>query len=112
MARPVPALRSIEEKIVFVRGEKVLLDRDLAELYGVETKVLNQAVRRNVDRFPNDFMFQLGTAETDNLRFQIGTSSSAAETRSRHGGRRYLPHVFTEQGVAMLSTDRLHCPEG
>jgi hypothetical protein len=94
----------VEQRIVFVRGEKVLLDRDLAELYGVETKALNQAVRRNAERFPKDFMFQLSTAETENLRFQIGTSSSAAKTSSRHGGRRYLPYVFTEQGVAMLSS--------
>ncbi|HXZ47860.1 MAG TPA: ORF6N domain-containing protein [Usitatibacter sp.] len=103
MARTAHTPRPIEERIVFVRGEKVLVDRDLAELYGVETRDLNQAVKRNLDRFPEDFMFQLNPEETDNLRFQIGTSSSAGEARSRHGGRRYLPYVFTEQGVAMLS---------
>ena len=119
----------IPEKIAplvhVLRHEKVILDSDLAELYGVTTKVLNRAVQRNIDRFPPDFMFQLTEdeweilrsqivtsrhAEPDlkshsviakesqpNLRFQIGTSSS-------HGGRRYLPYVFTEQGVAMLSS--------
>jgi len=74
-----------------------MLDADLAELYGVETKILNKAVKRHLDRFPEDFMFQLTAQETENLRFQIGTS------RAGHGGRRYLPYAFTEQGVAMLS---------
>ena len=90
----------IEGRIFVVRGHKVMLDRDLAELYGVQTKVLNQAVRRNRARFPEDFMFQLTPDEAENLRFQFGTSSSSAP---KHGGRRYSPHVFTEQGVAMLS---------
>src|SRR5882762_1604692 len=85
----------IENAILFIRAQKVLLDRDLAALYGVDTKNLNKAVRRNLDRFPSDFMFQLTTEEAQNLRFQIGTSSSG------YGGRRYLPYVFTEQGVAM-----------
>jgi phage regulator Rha-like protein len=75
-----------------------MLDSDLAELYEVETKVLLQAVKRNVQRFPEDFMFQLNDEEFMNLRSQIVTSSSG------HGGRRYLPYVFTEQGVAMLSS--------
>ena len=75
-----------------------MLDRDLAELYGVETKMLNRAVKRNLRRFPLDFMFQLSADEASSLRFQIGTSKKA------RGGRRYLPYVFTEQGVAMLST--------
>jgi ORF6N domain len=88
----------IEKAIYFIRGEKVLLDRDLAFLYSVETKVLNRAVKRNLQRFPLDFMFQLTPEEAEILRCQIGTSSL------RHGGRRYLPYVFTEQGVAMLST--------
>jgi len=88
----------IEKAIYLIRGEKVMLDRDLAGLYGVETKVLNRAVKRNLQRFPLDFMFQLTAEEVENLRCQIGTSSS------KHGGRRYLPYVFTEQGVAMLST--------
>ena len=75
-----------------------MLDRDLALLYEVETKVLNRAVKRNLQRFPSDFMFQLTVEEAEILRCQIGTSSLS------HGGRRYLPYVFTEQGVAMLST--------
>jgi hypothetical protein len=87
---------TIAGRIVLLRGERVLLDADLAELYGVETKLLNRAVKRNRDRFPDDFMFQLTGEEAGNLRFQIGTSS--------WGGRRYLPQAFTEQGVAMLSS--------
>ena len=74
----------IEKKILLIRGEKVMLDADLAELYGVETKILVRAVKRNVDRFPSDFMIQLNKEEFENLRFQFGTSS-------RWGGRRYLP---------------------
>ena len=81
----------------FVRGEKVFLDADLAMLYGVETSALNRAVKRNPDRFPVDFMFQLDAQEWENLRCQIGISSS-------HGGRRATPYAFTEQGVAMLSS--------
>jgi hypothetical protein len=75
-----------------------MLDSDLAELYQVETKNLNKAVKRNLERFPEDFMLQLTDEEADSLRFQIGTSKVA------RGGRRYLPYVFTEQGVAMLSS--------
>ncbi|MCX6180375.1 MAG: ORF6N domain-containing protein [Bacteroidetes bacterium] len=86
----------IMDKIYLIRGHKVMLDVDLAELYGVETKQLKRQVKRNVDRFPNDFMFELTNEELDNLRSQIGTS--------RWGGVRYLPMVFTEQGVAMLSS--------
>ena len=89
----------IEKKILLIRGEKVMLDADLAELYQVETFNLNKAVKRNIDRFPQDFMFQLTKQEADSLRFQIGMS----KTEGR-GGRRYLPYVFTEHGVAMLST--------
>ena len=85
-------------RIVVLRGSKVLLDSDLAGLYGVETKALNLAVKRNAGRFPADFMFQLTAEEAGNLRFQIETSSST------HGGRRYRPYAFTEQGVAMLSS--------
>lgn len=88
----------IERAIYLIRGEKVMLDRDLALLYEVETKVLNRAVKRNLQRFPLDFMFQLTTEEADVLRCQIGTSKKG------RGGRRYLPYVFTEQGVAMLSS--------
>ena len=101
MNRPPSAHRSIEERILFLRGQKVLLDTDLAELYGVGTKVLNQAVKRNPDRFPDDFMFRLTPEEVENLTFRFGTSSSTA---TKHGGRRYSPHVFTEQGVGMLSS--------
>jgi hypothetical protein len=87
----------IERRILLIRGQKVMLDADLAELYEVETKELNLAVRRNADRFPEDFMFQLSAPEFRNLRFQFVTSSS-------WGGRRYPPYAFTEQGVAMLSS--------
>lgn len=88
----------IEKKIYLIRGQKVMLDSDLAELYGVATKVLLQAVKRNSNRFPSDFMFQLNYQEVASLRSQIVTSKTG------RGGRRYLPYVFTEQGVAMLST--------
>jgi hypothetical protein len=90
-------LESIERRIFLIRGHKVLLDSDLAALYGVTTGNLNKAVTRNVSRFPQDFMFRLTRTEFDHLRSQIGISSS-------WGGRRYLPRAFTEQGVAMLST--------
>jgi hypothetical protein len=96
MKELVPIER-IHRSIYLLRGDKVMLDADLAALYGVTTSNLNKAVRRNQDRFPADFMFQLTAEEAANLRFQIGTSSS-------YGGRRYLPHAFTEQGVAMLSS--------
>ena len=82
---------------ISMRGHRVLLDEQLAALYGIETKVLTRAVRRNIDRFPDDFMFQLSQDEFELLRCQIGTSSA-------WGGRRYRPLVFTEQGVAMLSS--------
>ncbi len=103
MNPPIPSHLPIEQRILFVRGEKVLLDRDLADLYGVETKALNRAVKRNSDRFPADFMFQLTEVEAVDLRCQIGTSKPAPVRQSGRGGRRYLPYVFTEQGVAMLS---------
>ncbi len=89
----------IEKKILLVRGEKVMLDSDLAGLYGVETFNLNKAVKRNIDRFPEDFMFQLSKEETESLRFQIGMSKATGRA-----DRPYLPYVFTEQGVAMLSS--------
>jgi len=85
----------ITNKIYLVRDKKVMLDEDLAELYGVETRRLNEQVKRNIGRFPDDFMFQLTKEEFDILIFQIGVSS--------WGGRRKLPYAFTEQGVAMLS---------
>lgn len=84
------------DKIYLIREKKVMLDRDLAQLYGVETKVFNQAVSRNLQRFPDDFMFRLSGQEFKNLRSQIVTSS--------WGGIRYNPRAFTEQGVAMLSS--------
>jgi len=87
---------AINEKIYYVRDVYVMLDSELAQIYGVETKVFNQAIKRNIERFPEKFRFQLTELEYQNLRSQIVTSSL-------HGGRRYLPHVFTEQGVAMLS---------
>ena len=102
--------QTIQSKIYTIRGVQVMLDEDLAVLYGVETKNLNKAVNRNMDRFPQKFRFQLTQEEYDNLKFQIGTSSLNASLRSQfvtlekqHGGRRYLPYVFTEQGVSMLS---------
>jgi hypothetical protein len=95
MASSVPS-EIIEQHILILRDQKVMLDRDLAGLYGVETKVLIQAVKRNIDRFPEDFMFQLNNQEVRILRSQIVTSS--------WGGRRYTPYAFTEQGVAMLSS--------
>jgi phage regulator Rha-like protein len=86
----------IESKILLIRGQKALPDKDLAVLYGVETFNLNKAIKRNIDRFPNDFMFQLSKEEFSNLIFQNGISS--------WGGTRKLPYAFTEQGVAMLSS--------
>jgi len=86
----------ISNKIFFIRNQKVMIDRDLANLYGVETKYLKRQVRRNIDRFPGDFMFELSNEELNVLRSQFGTSS--------WGGNRYTPMAFTEQGVAMLSS--------
>ena len=88
----------IEQRIFLVRGQKVMLSPHLAELYEVPEKVLNQAVLRNRERFPDDFIFQLDSEELDSLRSQIVTSKAG------RGGRRYLPYAFTEQGVAMLSS--------
>lgn len=93
-------LTNVRNLIYDIRGQKVMLDFELAELYEVETKTLNQAVKRNIERFPVDFRFQLNKDEWDFLRSQIVTSKTDEETR---GGRQYLPYVFTEQGVAMLS---------
>ncbi|MCP4624901.1 MAG: ORF6N domain-containing protein [bacterium] len=89
-------IEKITEKIYLIRGQRVIVDRDLAQLYAVETKVLKQAVKRNIKRFPSDFMFELTKKEFQNLRSQFVTSS--------WGGPRYIPMVFTEQGVAMLSS--------
>ena len=90
----------IENQIYFIRGHKVMFDEDLAEIYKVKTKVLNQAVKRNSKRFPNDFMFQLTEAEADSLRSQIVTLEN--QGRGRH--RKYLPFVFTEHGTVMLAS--------
>jgi hypothetical protein len=100
MAKTVPLARAeaIEQSIQVVRGQRVMLDSDLAVLYEVTTKALNQAVRRNRKRFPKDFAFRLTRQEVTNLKSQTVTSSSG------YGGRRKLPWVFTEQGVAMLSS--------
>lgn len=97
MSRTTAKRQDVLKSIVVVRGQKVILDADLASMYGVATKVLMQAVKRNRDRFPRDFMFLLSTREFSNLRSQIVTSSS-------WGGRRTRPYAFTEHGVAMLSS--------
>lgn len=94
--KPIIPAERIENCIYLLRGQRVMLDDDLAMLYEVETKTLNRAVKRNLRRFPEDFMFQLSAKEFENLRYQFGTS--------RWGGRRYPPYAFTEQGVAMLSS--------
>lgn len=124
----------VQSKIFLIRGKQVMIDRDLAELYGVETKVINQAVKRNIERFPEEFRFQLTTEENEFLRSQFATSKDEEDIlrsqfvtskkekdslRSQNatlnkrletrGGRQYLPYVFTEQGVAMLSAV-LHSP--
>lgn len=96
MSNIVPVER-IEQCILLIRGQKVMLDSDLAKLYEVETKVLVQAVKRNLERFPSDFMFRLNNQEVSVLRSQFVTSNG-------RGGRRYQPYAFTEQGVAMLSS--------
>lgn len=96
-AQPIIPAERIEQAILLIRGEKVMLDADLARLYRVETGALTRAVRRNLVRFPPDFMFQLTTEEYENLKCQFGISS-------RWGGRRHPPYAFSEQGVAMLSS--------
>lgn len=95
--KPTIIPQEIQNLIYTIRGRQVMLDSDLATLYGVETKNLNRAVKRNIERFPLSFCFQLTEEEAENLRCQIGTSSL------NYGGRRYLPYVFSEQGIAMLS---------
>lgn len=103
-------IQSIQNRIYEIRGERVMLDRDLADLYETETKAVNLAVRRNIKRFPADFMFQLTREEFEGIRFQFETSNNQEkalrlqnETSKGRGGTRYLPYAFTEQGVAMLS---------
>ena len=101
-------IRSIQNRIYEIRGERVMIDRDLADLYEVETKALNLAVKRNIQRFPGDFMFQLTKEEYDSIKVQMESVRSGQNLRlqietSSWGGTRYLPYAFTEQGVAMLS---------
>ncbi len=102
-------LQAITQRIVLLRGHKVLLDSDLAALYGVETKRLNEQVRRNRSRFPQDFIFEVTAQEAVNLKSQIATSSLRAEhpssaSKASHGGRRKLPFAFTEHGAIMAAT--------
>ncbi|MCF8154900.1 MAG: ORF6N domain-containing protein [Rhodoferax sp.] len=127
MTQIIPKPENLAKLVFLIRGEKVLLDTDLADLYGVETGALNRAVKRNIDRFPADFMLQLTPQEWENLKCQIGISSASASSKSissqavmsgnrtqalksqfvmsnAHGGRRAIPYAFTEQGVAMLSS--------
>ncbi|MDQ6609646.1 MAG: ORF6N domain-containing protein, partial [Bacteroidota bacterium] len=104
-------IQSIQNRIYEIRGERVMLDKDLAALYEVDVKVLNQSVKRNIKRFPKDFMFQLTKEEFEELRFQFETSENSSHSRSqivtlktgRGSNIKYLPYAFTEQGVAMLS---------
>ena len=99
MPKSIIPTELIENKIYLIRGKKVILDSDLAQLYGVETKVFNQAIKRNLKRFPEDFMFQLSREEfSDILRSQFVTSKTSS------GGRRYMPYVFTEHGAIMAAT--------
>ena len=118
MTQIIPKPENLAQLVFMVRGEKVLLDADLAMLYGVETGALNRAVKRNIERFSADFMLQLTPEEWEDLKCQIGISSSPGVatklkktgairsqlvSASAHGGRRAIPYAFTEQGVAMLS---------
>ena len=107
----IQPVEQIESLIITVRGKQVILDRDLARLYGVETRRLNEQVRRNIERFPEDFMFKLTKEEFDNLRSQIATSNadpsdlrSQIATSNGRGGQRYVSYAFTENGIAMLSS--------
>jgi ORF6N domain len=100
LVEPLPALQSIGLAITVLRGQRVILDAELAALYGVETKRFNEAVKRNAEKFPPDLMFQLTPDEFANLRSQNATSSSGSPS---HGGRRYLPRVFTEHGALMAA---------
>ena len=104
----IASVEQIESRIFVIRGQKVMLDADLAELYGVEIKVLNQAVKRNLDRFPGDFMFQLTADEYADLRSQSDISSLRSQIVTLKSGRgqhrKYFPYAFTEQGVSMLSS--------
>ena len=101
VAPTAPAVESISLSIAALRGQRVILDSELAALYGVETKRFNEAVKRNAARFPADFMFQLTAEESDSLRSQIATLNTAASGRGQH--RKYLPYVFTEHGAIMAA---------
>ena len=94
----------IRSKVYIIRGQQVMLDKDLAEIYGYEVKKLNQQVKRNIERFPEDFMFRLSNSEIDSVRSQIVTSRKKNFFAGQEGGRRYLPYAFTEQGIYMLAT--------
>lgn len=100
----IASVEQIESQIFLIRGQKVMLDADLAELYGVETKRFNEQVRRNSERFPEDFMFQLTAEEFVNLRSQIATSNNSVGNTTGRGGRRHLPYAFTEHGAIMAAS--------
>jgi hypothetical protein len=105
----IASVEQIESQIFLIRGQKVMLDADLAELYGVETKVMNQAIKRNTERFPEDFMFQLTAEEFADLKCQIGTSNLRSQIVTSNkpagrGGRRYLPYALTEHGAIMAAS--------
>lgn len=110
ISTPAVPLDRVEPRILTIRGHRVMIDADLAELYEVETKRINEAVRRNPARFPEDFVFQLTAEESDSLRSQSATLNAASRSQSvtlktgRGQHRKYLPFAFTEQGVAMLSS--------
>jgi hypothetical protein len=113
MSKEIIPIERIAQRIRHFRGEKVILDFDLAVLYGVETRVLNQAVKRNADRFPSDFMFQLSFAEAEVIsqtvvpspvRDDVSNSSQIVMSSRKHRGKRYRPYAFTEEGIAMLSS--------
>src|SRR5437870_10341817 len=97
--RAIVLSRRVESRILVLRGHRVILDADLAELYGVEVKRLNQQVKRNIDRFPGDFVLQLSSAQHESLRLQIATSTEG------RGGRRSLPHPFTQPGVIIAAME-------
>jgi len=108
MSKDIVPIEHIENKILTIRGRRVILDADLAQIYGVPTKRLNEQVKRNAERFPPDFVFRLEPEEVQNLKSQIATSSGntcviRAETGSAHGGRRKLPLAFTEHGAIMAA---------
>jgi uncharacterized coiled-coil protein SlyX len=111
MTAPIIAVDALSDRIHLVRGQRVMLDSDLAELYGVPTRTFNQAIKHNIDRFPADFMFQLTEDEEESLRSQIVISNvdnslraQFATSKPSRGGRRYLPYVFTEHGAIMAAS--------